>query len=130
MSGGSMDYFSYEMEKYCSELKDKELVELAKDMAKLFHDKEWADSGDTSEGDWNKSVIEFKKKWFEAPREERLLRYIDEAVGELKFTLGLGSMCKDCKNFEDEDKGDYGRCCYHQMYLIHGYEKACERFEK
>lgn len=94
MSGGSMNYFYAQLEEYTSCLKDKELVELAEDMARLFHDREWYDSRDIGEGSWNLSVAEFKRKWFTEPREERLERYIDEAVSDLKFLLALASSAR------------------------------------
>ncbi len=128
MSGGSMNYFYAQLEEYASCLKDKELVELAEDMARLFHDREWHDSGDIGEGGWNRSVAEFKKKWFTEPREERLKRYIDEAVSDLKVSLGIGNFCKDCALFTLQDDGYYGRCPHQKNVLVHGYEKSCGCF--
>lgn len=129
MSGGSMNYFFVQLEEYAPYLKDKELVELAEDMARLFHDREWYDSGDIGEGGWNRSVAEFKKKWFTEPREERLERYIDEAVSDLKVSLGIGNFCKDCALFTPQDDGYYGRCPHQTNVLVHGYEKPCGLFD-
>ncbi len=70
MSGGSMNYFYAQLEEYAPCLKDKELVELAEDLARLFHDREWFDSVGIGEGNWNRFVAEFKKKWFSAPRKD------------------------------------------------------------
>ena len=128
MSGGSMDYFCFKMEEYCDRLKDKELVELAKDMAKLFHDAEWFESGDIGEGNFRKSVLDFKKKWFETPREESVLKYIEAKVKEMRLDLGIGDMCKDCKHFQKADSG-YGNCPYCKHCMVHGYDEACEFFE-
>lgn len=130
MSGGSMNYFYSQMEEYCDRLGDRELNELARDLCKLFHDREWFDSSDYGEGTWNKSVSDFKKKWFETPREERILRYINDAMGEIKFQFGIGDMCKDCNNFKGEKDDSYGDCCFCNGYLAHGYEKACEHFNE
>ena len=130
MSGGSMNYFYDQLEEYASCLKDKELAELAEDMARLFHYREWYDSGDIGEGGLNRSVAEFKKKWFPEPREERLERYIDEAVSDLKVSLGIGNFCKDCALFTPQGDGYYGRCPHQTNALVHGFEKACGCFER
>lgn len=129
MSGGSMNYFYAQLEEYASFLKDKELVELAEDMARLFHDREWYDSGDIGAGGWNLSVEEFKRKWFSAPREERLERYVDEALSDLKMSLGIGDFCKDCALFAPQEDSGYGRCPYQPNVLVHGYEKVCGLFD-
>lgn len=129
MSGGSMNYFYVQFEEYAPCLKDKELVELAEDMARLFHYREWFDSGDIGEGGWNLSVAEFKKKWFTEPREERLERYIDEVVSDLKVSLGIGNFCKDCALFTPQDDGYYGRCPHNTNVMVHGYEKPCGLFD-
>lgn len=129
MSGGFMNYFYAQLEEYASCLKDKELVELAEDMARLFHHREWFDSGDVGEGGWNRSVADFKKKWFTEPREERLERYIDEAVSDLKVSIGIGNFCKDCALFTPQDDGYYGRCPHKTNVMVHGYEKPCGLFD-
>lgn len=129
MSGGSMNYFYTQLEEYAHCLKDKELVELAEDMARLFRDREWYDSGDIGAGGWNLSVEEFKRKWFSDPREERLKRYIDEAVSDLKVSLGIGDFCKDCALFAPQEDSDYGRCPHWPSFLAHGYDRACDWFD-
>lgn len=126
MSGGSMDYICWKIEEYSERLADKELMELAKDMAKVFHDAEWWECADIGEGRYRKTVAEFKKKWFEASREERLLHYIDDAVYDLKLALGMGDTCNDCKNFEPVD--DYGNCCYCNGRMTHKLDKVCKHF--
>ena len=49
MSGGSMDYISYRIEEYSEDLCEHELTDLAKDLAKVYHDAEWWHSGDICE---------------------------------------------------------------------------------
>ena len=48
MSGGSMNYACYTIEEQARYL-DRELIDIAKDMAKLFHDAEWWHSSDIDE---------------------------------------------------------------------------------
>ena len=64
MSGGSLDYFYCRLEDHIGDFNDKELDELVKDLAQLFHDIEWYLSGDYGEGTWNEARDNFKKKWF------------------------------------------------------------------
>jgi len=133
MSGGSLNYFYCQLEEYTNSLGDRELNDLVKDLAKVFHDKEWADSGDTSNGEYNKTVKWFKDKWFTKPgQNERHRRYIDEAIKELERTLGLNtSFCKDCAHWDkDATRHDkYGRCEFETCCLTHGYETPCDKFE-
>jgi hypothetical protein len=64
MSGGSFDYLFYRVEDtYSGEMRDKELNKLMDDLIKVLHDLEWWQSGDISEEDYRKTVIEFKTKW-------------------------------------------------------------------
>lgn len=130
MSGGNMSYFYSQMEEYCDRLGDRELNELARDLCKLFHDKEWFESGDIGSGSWNKSVADFKAKWFEAPREERILRYINDAANDLKLQFGIVNMCKDCNHFDKRSNSEYSDCPFCKGYMVHGYEKACEHFNE
>lgn len=84
MSGGSLDYFYCQLQEHVGDFKDKELDELVKDLAELFHDREWYLSADYDEDDWNKARDEFKKKWFgEGVRAERIAKYLDEVKLEL-----------------------------------------------
>lgn len=85
MSGGSLNYFHGLLEDHAGDLGDKELGELVKDLAKVFHDREWSLDCDIREGAYIKTVKEFKEKWFsEAGRKERFTRYIEEAELEIK----------------------------------------------
>lgn len=85
MSGGSHDYvcskIEYELVGY---MKDDELNDLMKDIVKLAHDLEWADSGDISDEDYFETVKEFKEKWFKQDRNDRLKEYVDEKIENLK----------------------------------------------
>ena len=84
MSGGSMNYAYEKIEEFASELCDKEMEELATDMAKIFHDAEWWHSADYGEETYRKSVSVFKKKWLETTRYERLKGYIDEIISKAR----------------------------------------------
>lgn len=85
MSGGSMDYVCYKIEEQAPHLGDRELVDIAKDMAKLFHDAEWWDSGDISEKDYRETAKWFKDKWLRSEKvDERLRRYIDQIFDDSK----------------------------------------------
>ena len=68
-------------------MKDRELDDLMKDLVKLTHDLEWADSADISQEEYFETVKRFKNKWFGTSREERLKEYIDEAVSGLRDEL-------------------------------------------
>ena len=64
MSGGSFGYmYSKVQNLYEGELKDAMLEDLLKDFCKVLHDLEWAEDGDISPEDYQKSVEDFKKKW-------------------------------------------------------------------
>lgn len=88
MSGGSHNYICYKIEdELVGQMHDKELNDLMKDIANLAHDLEWFDSSDYGENDYKKSVEKFKNKWFGKSRNERLKKYIDESINELKEQL-------------------------------------------
>lgn len=84
MSGGSMDYVCYRVEEQASQMGDRELSELIKDVAELLHDREWYLSGDYGEDTWEESVRKFKRKWFDKPREDRLKALIEQTFNEAK----------------------------------------------
>ena len=84
MSGGSMDYICYRIADYASDLCDKEMTELATDMADIFHDAEWWHSSDTCEETYRESVAKFKAKWFGTSRQDRLIGYINETLAKAK----------------------------------------------
>lgn len=88
MSGGSRDYIYCRIEQdLVGKMYDAELDDLMKDIAKLAHDVEWYDSGDTCEDTYRKSVAKFKKKWFGSDRNTRLKGYIDTKLDETKQEL-------------------------------------------
>ena len=76
---------------------DIELNDLMKDIAKLAHDLEWYDSADIGEESYRKTVAEFKRKWFNAERNDRLKVYIDDATEKLRAEMYLliGAKRKD-----------------------------------
>lgn len=88
MSGGAYEYmyFSF-LEMYGNEMRDAELNELIEDLSALLKELEWWQSGDTSEEDYYKALKEFKAKWFETSRNERLERMINEKIEETKSEL-------------------------------------------
>ena len=95
MSGGSFDYkdqellneiFDYE-EKCSNKFEDMEISELVWDVLNLIHEYDWYHAGDTGEDKWLKAKIDFKNKWFNSNREERIQRYIDNALSNAKEEL-------------------------------------------
>jgi len=70
MSGGSYDYICFKIKDFASQIRDqdtnpirKEFSEIVRDISKVAHDIEWADSCDYSQEDANKSLNEFFSKW-------------------------------------------------------------------
>lgn len=131
MSGGSMDYLCYKLDEYADFFKDREIVELVKDLSKVAHDCEWCIDGDIGPGTYKKTLVEFKEKWFNSSREERLKGLIEDIINKAKeecFTLiGVENFCKDCESFIVDDKSDYGNCKFKTSCLMHKYEN-CENF--
>ena len=85
MSGGSMNYACYTIEEQARYLEDRELIDIAKDFAKLFHDAEWWHSSDIGEKDYRETVKWFKDKWLRNGKvDERLRGYIDQIFDEAK----------------------------------------------
>lgn len=130
MSGGSLNYFYSTLEEHAGDFADKELDDLVRDLAELFHAREWYLSGDTGEGDWREARDEFKAKWFTHDgRNERMEKYINQTVDELREMLGISrKRCKNCQHWTAEDDSYYGRCEYHEHCLMHRAE-SCERWE-
>ena len=88
MSGGSHDYlYSRVEELFVGKMYDIELNDLMKDVANIMHDLEWYDSGDYDPDGYFDTVKAFKKKWFEFPRKDRLKKYIDKSVEDLRVSL-------------------------------------------
>ena len=85
MSGGSMNYACYTIEEQARYLEDRELIDIAKDMAKLFHDAEWWHSSDIDEKDYRETAKWFKDKWLRNGNvDERLRGYIDQIFDDAK----------------------------------------------
>lgn len=132
MSGGSLDYFFCSLQDHVGDFGDKELDELVKDLAELFHDREWFLSGDTGSGAWNKARDDFKKKWFsEIGRTDRIEKYLAEFTEEIRRSFGISEKyCANCKHWMRKDPGDvYGDCELEKCCLFHESE-SCDRWER
>lgn len=131
MSGGSLDYFYSTLEDHVGDFGDKELDDLVKDLARLFHDREWYLSADTGVGSWRESRDKFKKKWFtEHGRQERIEKYLADFADEVRESFGISEKyCKNCKHWTEENDSAYGSCEYEKCCLMHRQEN-CEKFEK
>ena len=137
MSGGSLNYFYCNLDEHVGDFNDKELDELVKDLATLFHDREWFLSSDTCEGSWNESRDAFKKKWFtEHGRQERIERYLNDIRDAVLKQFGMSDRyCRNCACWKPEEDGDspYGWCSNIQGCMMHrseSCEKFCERVRK
>lgn len=131
MSGGSLDYFYALLHDHMNDFGDKELNDLVKDLAELFHDREWFLSGDYGEGTWNEARDAFKKKWFtEHGRQERIEKYLNEFCEEVRQTFGISERyCRKCKHWKPERDGLYGRCDFEKCCSMHRCD-SCEKFEE
>jgi len=129
MSGGALEYFFGRLEDHVGDFKDRELDDLVKDLAELFHVREWYLSGDTCEGDWRESRDAFKAKWFtKLGRQKRIEKYLDELKEEMLDSLGLNKRyCQTCKHWKPHG-GCYGQCEYTTEYLSHRSGR-CEQWE-
>lgn len=135
MSGGSLNYFYNDLGYHAEDFNDKELNELVKDLAKLFHDREWFLSSDTCEGAWNEARDAFKKKWFgtegQKQREERINRYLDEIRDDLMKQFGVSERyCRNCGSWTQDEREhyeEYGGCEFEESCLMHRSE-SCEKW--
>ena len=85
MSGGSHYYIYCQIEsELADQMEDAELNELISDIIVLAHALEWYHSSDISREEYLETVKGFKQKWFKSNREERLKKYIDEAIDDVK----------------------------------------------
>lgn len=84
MSGGSMDYIYIKVEEASGMCEDAELAELLSDAAKVLHDEEWWRSADCTEDEYRESLAEFKAKWFEGDRADRLKGYVEEELEQCR----------------------------------------------
>lgn len=88
MSGGSYNYIYSQVRIECEDsMFDPELNEMIHDLCQVLHDLEWWQSGDIGEDEYRKTVSQFKKKWFEGDRQERLKGYIDSQIGIVRREL-------------------------------------------
>lgn len=133
MSGGSLNYFYYTLQEHAGDFEDEELDELVKDLADLFHAREWYLSSDTCVGDWNEARDAFKSKWFtEHGRQERIEKYLAELSEEVRKSFGISERyCKNCKHWAVEHRDDqrYGMCDFEPRCLRHRGE-SCEKWER
>lgn len=130
MSGGSLNYFYSDLESHIGDFDDPELDDLVRDMAKLFHDREWYLSSDTNEGAWRDARDAFKQKWFkDGARQERIEKYLSDIRREVLDSFGLSKeYCRFCSNWTRENDGsEYGTCDYEKHCLMHQGER-CEHF--
>lgn len=133
MSGGSLDYFYCQLQEHVGDFGDKELDELVKDLAQLFHDREWYLSADTCRGDWVEARDAFKAKWFTGNcRQERIEAYLEDIKAEVFDAFGISDKyCKNCTHWtKDESDGyeKYGNCDITPHCLMHRSE-WCDKFE-
>lgn len=133
MSGGSLNYFYYTLQEHAGDFEDKELDELVKDLADLFHAREWYLSADTCVGDWNEARDTFKSKWFtKNGRQERIEKYLVEIAESVRKSFGISERyCKNCKHWAIEAGHDqrYGRCAFNTCGLFHRSD-SCEKWER
>lgn len=88
MSGGSYSYIYSVLWNECHEqMKDAEMNEMIEDLCNVLHDLEWWQSSDISEETYRKTLSNFKTKWFNGNREERLKGYIDKQLSITRYKL-------------------------------------------
>lgn len=91
MSGGSFNYQYARLENYyAGRMLDAELDEMIIDLSKVLHDLEWYTDGDISEEVYRKTVLDFKRKWFnrsEADIEKMIEEQFNKTKQELLLTL-------------------------------------------
>lgn len=88
MSGGSYNYIYGRLSDECGgRMYDEEMNDMIRDLCGVLKSLEWWQSNDTSEKSYRMKLSEFKRKWFNGNREERLKGYIDEQIGIVKRQL-------------------------------------------
>lgn len=95
MSGGYFQYIDSNLksqifgltDEHDNEFQDIEITELVWDVLDLIHDFDWYISGDTCEETWLKKKAEFKKKWFQSERKDRIKKIVDDALNDTKEEL-------------------------------------------
>lgn len=86
MSMMTLDGLYFRVEEAAKYIPDREIRSMAFDFSHLMYECERFLDGDITKEDWNKSLSDFKNKWF-GKRNERLAQIIDAAVGELRDEL-------------------------------------------
>lgn len=94
MSGGSLNYFYNDLEDHVGDFGDKELDDLVKDLAELFHDREWFLSGDTGEGEWREDRDNFK----------HACSFVDFINEQPNADVAEVVRCKNCKHWDRYDE--------------------------
>lgn len=90
MSGGSLNYFCYQLHEHIGDFDDKELDNLVSDLADLFKAREWYLSSDTGKDDWTEARDAFKNKWFtKHGREQRIEKYLKDFEDEIRDAFGM-----------------------------------------
>lgn len=87
MSGGCYDYFYIKLLDFEDEMQDREMNDLVLDLAEVFYDLEWWQSGDSTEENYREQVKIFKDKWLHQSAESRIANYIDEELEETRKRL-------------------------------------------
>ena len=95
MSGGLFDYQDEQAKSAIfgwtdrpgNVFEDIEISHLIWDVFDLIHDFDWYRSGDTCEETWLKRKREFKEKWFESVRKDRIKEFVDIELEEAKNRL-------------------------------------------
>lgn len=130
MSGGSLNYFYYTLQDHIGDFEDKELDDLVKDLADLFHDREWYLSADYGAGDWNESRDRFKEKWFtKEGRKKRIDKYLTDFTEEIRKMIGISEKyCQACANWNPEDdRKRYGSCKHVTGCVMHKMN-SCDKW--
>lgn len=112
MSGGTFDYIDSRLkseifgygEHFHNALGDSEISHLVWDVLDLLHDYDWYKAGDTCEETWQRSMRDFKKKWFKEPRTNRLQDYFEDSFrrSRAKCLAMIGAIdAKDIPKYAD-----------------------------
>lgn len=111
MSGGSMDYISYQLENqegcFRGDKYEKVLEDALKDFAELLHAREWYLSCDTGEDDWNEARDKFLAKYTMPTGKWKV-------ITDLAEWGTYNAVCSNCGEkyfFPKIFKGEYYRIC-------------------
>lgn len=127
MSGGSMNYVYAQVREVADHFSNPQIRELIEDVSDLLHDKEWADSGDYSDGTYNKTEKDFIEKWFlnhDKTLKAIISNEIESVRDRLLNCIGSARYCKDCVHWKQESSS-YG-ICKDDKWSTHGYEYGCK----